>query len=296
MRALELARGLSVVLHVVGIPEGKDPADWVQAGNDAAAFARLADGAETLLQFHVRSVLSAHDLAKPDQRARAVTLIGSILAQAPSQLEREAELWHVCKQLGITRETGAELFKGIMPAAAGEGPTRLTPESRARLLTPTHELEARFLACCLALPGEGRKALEVVNESFFADPDMRAALAVVQARIGGMDPAGGGKAVEADDGASESAQGRAGWAEVMLLARQEPFSEAVLVESLLNLQAARLRRILRDVTSSMSKAESKEDLVRLQKQAQRLERRLRELNLRGLPVPDQPSARREGDS
>lgn len=296
LRALELARTLGVGLHVVSVPDGLDPAEWVMAGNDAAAFAGLAEGAESLLQFHVRSVLSAHDLAKPDQRARAVTLIRSILAQAPSQLEREAELWHVCKLLGISRETGAELFKGIMPAAAGGGQTRLTPESRARLLTPTRELEARFLAACVARPEEGEKALGVVDETFFADPEMREAFSSVRRRVTQEIRGGNSKTASGESDASEPGRSAPGSAEVLLLAHSEPFSEAMLVESLLNLQAARLRRALADAKSRMGRTSSKEETVRLQEKAREIEKQLRQLNLRDLPVPEQPAGRREGDS
>ncbi len=71
-RALTLGRRMNLSLHVVRIPDGLDPADYVLAGAGGDGFRALADDAQTLLQFHVRLALATHDLDRPDGRARAL--------------------------------------------------------------------------------------------------------------------------------------------------------------------------------------------------------------------------------
>jgi DNA primase len=82
------SRSGRVDLRVAIIPDGMDPADFVEAhGSDAVA--ELVDGADPLVQFVLDQRLAEHDLSGPEGRSAALTsavrvlagLKGSILAQ-----------------------------------------------------------------------------------------------------------------------------------------------------------------------------------------------------------------------
>jgi len=244
LRALTLARTLTVAFHVVGIPAGKDPADWVLAGNDAAAFERLAAQAQTLLQFHVRSVLSAHDLAKADERARALTLLKGVLAEASSPIERDEEVRYVADSLRLSPESVRHLLAGL-PAGGrtGQG-ARAASAASTRLLSNERILEARFLAACLAVPEDGAKCAAAVGEDQFADPDMRRALTAVRSRLERFEPAHAGKSESNEEESAGTRDELAddALAEVMVRAAGERLDERVLVELFLRLQEADLGR------------------------------------------------------
>jgi len=244
LRALTLARTLTVAFHVVSIPAGKDPADWVLAGNDAAAFERLAAQAQTLLQFHVRSVLSAHDLAKADERARALTLLKGVLAEASSPIERDEEVRYVADSLRLSPESVRHLLAGL-PAGGrtGQG-ARAASAASTRLLSNERILEARFLAACLAVPEDGAKCAAAVGEDQFTDVDMRRALATVRSRLERFEPADAGKieSNEEETAGTRDELADDALAEVMVRAAGERFDERVLVELFLRLQEADLAR------------------------------------------------------
>src|SRR5690606_39039822 len=182
-RALTLGRRMDLALHVVRIPDGLDPADYVLSGAGGEGFRALADAAQTLLQFHVRLTLASHDLDKPDGRARAFARLREVLSEAATPMERDDELRYVADALRLSAESVRYLLSGsgrpvTGPAAGGGG-----PRSEASPVAPggVHELEIRFLAGCLAQPEAGREILEGVDEGFFTTAATRAALGCVKA-------------------------------------------------------------------------------------------------------------------
>ncbi len=290
-RALVLARRLGMTMHVVRVPEGLDPADLMLAGHDGDEFRKLAEGAQTLLQFQVRSVLSSHDLAKPDQRARAFTLLRGVLAEAAGPLERDDEVRYVADRLSLSEESVRYLLSTA--GASGGGRPAAQPEGRSpaaaaattageRLLTGVHELEVRFLAACLAVPVKGRAFLATIDESFFASPPTRSAFGHVSARLklahAGEDQQTGASAQERPEGESEV------FSEVVIRSQRESFDDRVAEELFLRLQEAKVSRLVNKLKIAVRTDEtgtSEAQLVELEA----MRRQLRE-SIRLIPVEE----------
>ena len=196
------AARMGLTLHVVRIPDGLDPADYVLAGAGGDGFRALADDAQTLLQFHVRLALATHDLDKPDGRARAFARLREVLSEAATPIERDEELRYVADRLQLSAESVRYLLcrqRTTRDGRAAGGERARPPRSGGRRgrLGGAHELEVRFLAGCLAQPGPGREALAGVDEGFFATAETRAALRRVKARLAA--DGGGNTLPSADD-------------------------------------------------------------------------------------------------
>jgi DNA primase len=292
-RALRLGRKVGLSLRVVRIPDGLDPADFVQAGGDAAAFARLADEAQTLLQFHVHTALAAHDLDRPDGRARAFAQLREVLAEAATPMERDEELRTIADRLQLSTESVRYLLAGTGPAAAPQQPAAAEQAGTRRATGGSYDLEVRFLAACLACPERGREALGRVDEGFFATAETRAAFRAVAARLV---PGAAGNTLQtaADAGtAAEAAGSEAGpalgeggeaFAEVVVRAGREPFTPAVVDELFLRLQEAQLSRLIARLKVTVQADETgtqARELARLQQARQRLREALR-----SIPVDD----------
>jgi len=101
-RALTLGRKMGLSLHVVRVPDGLDPADFVLSGAGGDGFRALAADAQTLLQFHVRVALATHDLDKPDGRARAFAQLKGVLDVGAAPNERDEELRYIADRLGLS--------------------------------------------------------------------------------------------------------------------------------------------------------------------------------------------------
>ena len=285
-RALGLARRLDLTLHVVRVPDGLDPADYVRAGHGVDEFQRLAADAQTLLQFHVRTVLSAHDLTKPEERTRALTLLRDVLAQAASPLERDEEVRYVADSLRLSPESVRHLLSGLSASGAPGTGSTAPPPAPPRLLAAEHDLEARFLAACLALPQRGRDLVAAVDESYFTDAGARRAYEAVRERL---ESKGAGKRWQ-EMGPAPASAGTPDdmLPEVLLRASGEQFSERVLQELHLRLQEAHVSRLIRKARSRLKVAASADESTQEETRLLELDgirRRLRDA-IRLIPVEE----------
>ena len=288
-RALTLGRKMGLSLHVVRVPEGLDPADYVLSGAGGEGFRALAADAQTLLQFHVRLALATHDLDRPDGRARAFAQLKGVLAEAATPIERDEELRYVADKLQLSAESVRYLLAGSGRSAegadaAGEG-RRQPPQGggTAAAVGGAHELEVRFLAGCLAQPQKGCAVLAGVDESFFATAETRAALRVVKARLARE---GAGDTLQIAARAAEEDDGGEALAEVVVRAGRERFTATVVDELFLRVQEAHVSRLIaRLKVTAKSDASGKQgvELIRLQA----VRRTLREA-IRKIPVDEEP--------
>ena len=290
-RALTLGRRMNLALHVVRIPDGLDPADYVLSGPGGDGFRALADDAQTLLQFHVRLALATHDLDRPDGRARAFARLREVLSEAATPMERDDELRDVADKLQLSVESVRYLLSGggrpvTGPATGGRQGAPARSGGSAVAPGGAHELEVRFLAGCLAQPGPGREALAGVDEGFFATAETRAALRRVKERLAadgdGKTPPSADQQAEADDGAEA-------FAEVIVRAGRERFTATVVEELFLRLQEAQVGRLMARLKVTMRSDDTGkqgEELARLEG----VRRSLREA-LRAIPVDDDTDQR-----
>ena len=289
-RALTLGRRMNLALHVVRIPDGLDPADYVLSGAGGEGFRRLAEDAQTLLQFHVRLALDSHDLDKPDGRARAFAQIREVLTEAATPMERDDELRYVADRLQLSPESVRYLLSGSGnpsgSATGGSRPTTARDSGPAVAPGGAHELEVRFLAGCLAQPEAGHKALAGVDESFFATAETRVALAAVKARLAAD---GAGNTLQTAENEAVGGGGAEVLAEVIVRAGRERFTPTVVEELFLRLQEAQVGRLIARAKATMKSDDSGrqgEELARLEA----VRRSLREA-LRALPVDEDPGRR-----
>ena len=297
-RALELGRKLGISLRVVRVPDGLDPADFILGGGDAAAFERLAQEAESLLQFQIRTILSDHDLATSDGRIKAFSALRGALAHAASPLERDEQVRRIAEVLGLSEENVGALLDS--PESAGQQRVRrgrLTDKgrgvvSRERLLTGVHELEARFLAGCLALPEQGRAYVaeieRVFGESFFAGRLTQQAFAQVALRLsastGGDNVMAGEKVERTGREVEQHDEATSLTAQIVMRASQEAFTERVLQELYLRVQEAHIGRLIAKLKVSLASDDSRSDEAKLL-QLQAMRREIREA-IRLIPVEE----------
>ena len=286
-RALTLGRRMNLALHVVRIPDGLDPADYVLSGAGGEGFRALAGDAQTLLQFHVRLALATHDLDRPDGRARAFARLREVLSEAVTPMERDDELRYVADKLQLSAESVRYLLSGGGRPATGAatgGSQGAPARSGGSAVAPggAHELEVRFLAGCLAQPGPGREALAGVDEGFFATAETRAALRRVKARLTADEA---GNTPQAAEDHEQTGDGAEAFAEVIVRAGRERFTPTVVEELFLRLQEAQVGRLIARLKVTMKSDDSGrqgEELARLEA----VRRSLREA-LRAIPVDEE---------
>jgi DNA primase len=179
LRASELASGHQLELRVVGLPEGLDPADLL-ARDGAVALHGLVEGSVPFAVFHVDRILAGAALGSAEGRDRAAAELGPVLASVPPSVLREDLIRRVAGRLELSEARLAALMAGG-GAIAQSAPERAPAPATLPALDPDGRAERTFLVQCVAVPEEGRRALESidVDEFLTSEPMRRAARHIV---------------------------------------------------------------------------------------------------------------------
>ena len=173
LRAARMAEDRDIGLFVVGLPEGKDPADLVAAEGAASVLDRLA-AASSILEFAVGRTLEDEDLETPVGRDRALVRVRALIAAAP---ERSARRDHLVRLAADRLDVPVEYVVASVerPPARPEpfedpGPEAIEEPPAARL-----DAEGVFLALCASAGREGRRYLEKLTDAHLSSAALRRA-------------------------------------------------------------------------------------------------------------------------
>jgi DNA primase len=249
VRAARVAAARSLELRVVELPAGSDPADLVAAEGADAMRARV-EGSVPFARFRAERVLGGADLASADGRDRALAQLREVLSElAPSAL-REELVRMAAGRLGLSETLVASLGAAPAGGAGGSGSGAGAGAGRSQApLDRREETERAFLALCIAVPEEGRRALASVDlERHFTGAPVRRAAAHLKANL--VDPLAGLGPEDADLSAL--------LAELSLRATRLPADAGTLKVQALQLEAARLDREI-----AAARADSRLDVSQL---------------------------------
>jgi DNA primase len=174
--------GKRLRLRVARMPEGKDPADLLAAGDGASAtaFREAIEKAEDLPVFHVHTLLDDGDLSSPPGRDRALDEVVAVIAAMPDSITREELMREVADRLGadpglVARRTAAagRGGGGGRPQAPAEPAAEAGEAARPAAARPLSAREGRelgLLGMCVRLPAEGSAVLERLTDEHFSSP------------------------------------------------------------------------------------------------------------------------------
>jgi DNA primase len=161
IRASRVAEGRDLVLRVVELPEGSDPADLVQR-DGGEGLRKLVEGSVRFPVFHVERILARAELGSAEGRDRALDELRPVLVDLPPSVLREDLLRRVAGRLELSEERlGALLAAGATTRRSAPGASP-APAGRVATDRGAHN-EASFLALCIALPDSGRRVLDEVD-------------------------------------------------------------------------------------------------------------------------------------
>jgi DNA primase len=150
LRAGHAAKKRNVDLLVVGLPEGRDPADLL-AADGPGAIERVLDAALSVPEFEVRREIAAADLSTPRGRDRALSQVRPIIATVPRNTATRDELVRfVADRLDIDRNY--LMTQDSAPVLPAE-PHVDQSQRRSATLAPLDAVarsERTFLSMCIA--------------------------------------------------------------------------------------------------------------------------------------------------
>ena len=111
---------VGVEVRVLQMHGAKDPDEFIKTFG-ADKFAQLLKKSRTGFDFKLESVLSHHDISKPEERIRAAAELCDIVSRVYSAAEREVYLNAVAERLGLTVDSLRKDVERIMSRHAREG-------------------------------------------------------------------------------------------------------------------------------------------------------------------------------
>jgi DNA primase len=176
--------GGGAALHVVEMPEGKDPADLIAAG-EADSFRKRLDGALPMMQFQVHRVLADAELETPAGRDRALDEAARLIAEhtAEASAMRDELVRDVADRLDVPgHRVRTVVASGARPPVARRDPGPAFPAD-ASAGEVALRTEREFLVQCLAGDDLGRSYLSEPSDAHFSYEITRRARAHLVARV-----------------------------------------------------------------------------------------------------------------
>lgn len=180
-RAAERAYGFmtqhAVEIRVLVLPEGHDPADFVQA-RGAAAFEELAEEAVPLVEYMIRRSLRNQDLRSPEGQARAVHETLPIVAGLDDPVLRSRYAGILAELVGVN---SSDVLLELEPTPQGE----LRTAARAQeVRAPTREVEKEALKLLMQFPDLAGDRLATLDDDHFTKESHRKVLALLRESMG----------------------------------------------------------------------------------------------------------------
>ncbi|MEE8497713.1 MAG: DNA primase [Acidimicrobiia bacterium] len=170
-------------LRVAELPEGKDPADVVAAG-DIALLAEAIEGSVPLLQFRIVRELERFDLSEPEARGRAVRAAAEFVGKHPDSVTRHEYAVFVARRTGVDLDVVTAAMGG-RPVKHRQPPPAEDVEVRTRPLTGAEKAERELLRLLLA-NDPGIRDLDVAG--LFTRADHQAGFEMIAPVIGTLGP------------------------------------------------------------------------------------------------------------
>jgi DNA primase len=166
--------------HVVIVPEGLDPADFI-ARHGGEAFREVIDQAQPLLRWWIDQRLADFDLRQPEGKVRAVRELVPVMSSVPDFLQRNAYARSVMLRLGLD-EYGPE-YQALI---GGHTPPRPPVEAKGppRSRSPQGRVECEALKFALQHPAWTLQAAASWGPDWFTTPATSASFAAL-AKAGG---------------------------------------------------------------------------------------------------------------
>jgi len=170
-----------VELFVAVIPEGLDPADYVES-KGAESMNALIDGGEPLLRFAIERRLAANDLSTPGGRAKALAEAAAVVAPVKGSIIAHDYANYLADRLLVDFETARGAIDKARPAPArlddddeGGSDDREQPE----VLDALARAERALVGLVAADPTLRNGARSLLEGGLFSDPVARTLLAAV---------------------------------------------------------------------------------------------------------------------
>ena len=203
VRAVSIARTAGLKVRIAGVPEGKDPDEYVRRYGKEAFLKVVAEAREGI-DFQIEETILQNDVSNLAGKVDAVSNILPFLLECKSEIEAAEHMRRVAQRLTIDEGLIVEEYRKATKRNGVKRESAYVPVPDVKKISITRQAEEQLLAVLLEEPYLAEDCREVVQQTGWSDP----ALAQIYAHLVDLTEANAftiDKLNDALDGAGQSA-------------------------------------------------------------------------------------------
>ena len=203
VRAVSIARTEGLKVRIAGVPEGKDPDEYVRRYGKEA-FLKVLSEAREGIDFQIEETILQSDVSNLAGKVDAVSNILPFLLECKSEIEAAEHMRRLAQRLTIDEGLIVEEYRKATRKNGARRESVYVPVPDVKKISVTRQAEEQLLAVLLEEPYLAENCQEVVQQTGWSDP----ALAQIYAHLAALTEANAftiDKLNDALDGAGQSA-------------------------------------------------------------------------------------------
>ena len=203
VRAVSIARTEGLKVRIAGVPEGKDPDEYVRRYGKEA-FLKVLSEAREGIDFQIEETILQSDVSNLAGKVDAVSNILPFLLECKSEIEAAEHMRRLAQRLTIDEGLIVEEYRKATRKNGARRENVYVPVPDVKKISVTRQAEEQLLAVLLEEPYLADNCQEVVQQTGWSDP----ALAQIYAYLAALTEANAftiDKLNDALDGAGQSA-------------------------------------------------------------------------------------------
>ena len=181
VRAVSIARTEGLRVRIAGVPEGKDPDEYVRRYGKEA-FLKVIAAAINGIDFQIEETILQGDISNLAGKVDAVSNILPFLLECKNEIEAAEHIRYLAQRLTIDEGLILEEYRKAAKKGGAQKENVAVPVPTVRKLSARRQAEEQLLAVLLEQPQLAEKCLEVVRLIGWSEN----ALAEIYAHLQGM--------------------------------------------------------------------------------------------------------------
>ena len=182
VRAVSIARTAGLKVSIAGVPEGKDPDEYVRR-YDKEAFLKVVAEAREGIDFQIEETILQNDVSNLAGKVDAVSNILPFLLECKSEIETAEHMRRVAQRLTIDEGLIVEEYRKATKRNGVKRESAYVPVPDVKKISITRQAEEQLLAVLLEEPYLADNCQVVLQCTGWSDPVLAQIFAVLQALI-----------------------------------------------------------------------------------------------------------------
>ena len=168
VRAVSIAQAAGLKVRIAGVPDGKDPDEYVRH-HGKEAFLEVIANAQNGIDFQIDETILQNNITNLAGKVEAVSNILPFLLECKSEIEAAEHIRRLAQRLTIDEGLIAEEYRKAMRKGGAKREVQYTAQVPTQRGGVTCQAEELLLQLLLEQPEQGERSEEVLKQTGFAD-------------------------------------------------------------------------------------------------------------------------------